>query len=85
VSQAAVSADLLETLEVLADLAVEGVGHDLRVLAVLDVLLSIEEPVWDLVLGGFDMIVITFSTSSSVNSPARLLVSTLAFLQTTCA
>jgi len=50
VSQAAVSADLLETLEILANLAVESVGHDLRILAVLDVLLSVEEPIGDLVL-----------------------------------
>ena len=44
------STDLLETLEVLADLAVENVGHNLRVLAILDVVLPVEHPVRDLVL-----------------------------------
>ena len=50
VAQTAMGTDLLETLEVLTQLAVEGVCNDLRVLAVLDVLLSVEEPVGDLVL-----------------------------------
>jgi len=44
------SSDLLEAFQVLTDLAVEYVGQGLRVLAVLDVLLPVEEPVWNLVL-----------------------------------
>jgi len=50
VSETAVSANLLKTLEILADLVVERVGGDLRVLAVLDVLLSVEKPVGNLVV-----------------------------------
>lgn len=50
VSKATVGADLLETLEILAELVVERVRGDLRVLAVLVVLLSVEEPVGYLVL-----------------------------------
>lgn len=42
--------DLLQPLEVLTDLAVEGVGHHLRELAILNVLLSVQEPVGNLVL-----------------------------------
>jgi len=45
-----VSSDLLKAFQVLTDLAVEYVGQRLRVLAVLDVLLPVEEPVWNLVL-----------------------------------
>jgi len=50
VSKTAMGPDLLQPLEVLTDLAVEGVGHDLRELAILDVLLPVEEPVGNLVL-----------------------------------
>ena len=42
--------DLLEPLEILTHLVVEAVGEDLAEFAVLDVLLSVEEPVGDLVL-----------------------------------
>jgi len=52
VTETAVGADTLETLEILTDLAVEGVGDDLGVLAVGDVALSVQEPCGDLVLGG---------------------------------
>lgn len=52
VTQTTVGADTLETLEILTDLAVEGVGDDLGVLAVGDVALSVQEPCGDLVLGG---------------------------------
>lgn len=52
VSETTVSADLLETLQVLAELAVDAVGEDLAVLAVDDVALSVEEPAGDLVLRG---------------------------------
>jgi len=45
-----VSTDLLQTLEVFTDLAVEHIGQGLRVLAVLYILLSVEKPIRDLVL-----------------------------------
>lgn len=44
-------ADLLQSLQVLTELAVHTVGQDLVVLAVHNVALSVEEPRWDLVLG----------------------------------
>ena len=50
VAQAAVGADLLEALEIVAQLGVDAVGQDLEVLAVHDVALSVEEPRRDLVL-----------------------------------
>ena len=49
VSQTTVSADLLETLQVVTELAVDAVGEDLGVLAVDNVALSVEEPGGDLV------------------------------------
>lgn len=49
-TQTAVAADLLQALEVLAQLAVDTVGDDLVVLAVVDVALSVQEPRRDLVL-----------------------------------
>ena len=52
VTETTVGADLLEALKVLTDLAVEGVGHNLEVLAIGDVALSVQEPGGDLVLGG---------------------------------
>lgn len=51
VTQTSVRADLLQTLQVLTQLAVHTVGEDLVVLAVHNVALSVEEPSWDLVLG----------------------------------
>jgi len=45
-----VSTDLLETFKVVTDLAVKDVGQSLAVLAILYVLLSVEEPVGNLVL-----------------------------------
>jgi hypothetical protein len=45
-------ADLLEALQIITQLAVDAVGEDLRVLAVDDVALPVEEPCRDLVLGG---------------------------------
>merc|ERR550525_103422 len=50
VAQTAVSADLLQTLEILAQLVVQLVGQHLSEAAVLHVLLPVEEPVGDLVL-----------------------------------
>ena len=52
VADAAVAADLLEELKVVAELGVEIVGEQLAVLAVALVLLSVEEPIGDLVLAG---------------------------------
>ena len=48
--QTTVSADLLEPLQVLSDLVVQDVSHDLVSLAVLVIPLSVEEPVGNLVL-----------------------------------
>ena len=50
VSQPPVRADLLQTLQVITKLRVDVVREDLVVLAVDDVLLSVEEPGRDLVL-----------------------------------
>lgn len=49
-TETAVRADLLQALKVLTDLAVQAVGDNLRVLAVGDVALSVQEPAGDLVL-----------------------------------
>ena len=51
-TETAVRADLLQALEILTGLAVETVGDDLVVLAIVDVALSVEEPGGDLVLEG---------------------------------
>merc|ERR1711931_93077 len=45
-----VGANLLESFQILTHLVVQAVGQDLAELAILNVLLSVEEPVWDLVL-----------------------------------
>lgn len=50
--ETAVSPDLLQPLEVVAELGVDAVGERLAVLAVDDVLLPVKEPAGDLVLGG---------------------------------
>lgn len=50
VTETTVSADLLEALEVVAQLGVDAVGEDLVVLAVDNVALPVEEPGRDLVL-----------------------------------
>lgn len=43
-SQTSVCANLLETLQVLTELAVDTVGEDLAVLTLDDIALSVEEP-----------------------------------------
>lgn len=48
-SQTAVSADLLQALEIVTELAVDAVGEDLGVLAIDNVALPVEEPGWDFV------------------------------------
>lgn len=52
VAETTVSADLLEALEILTELGVDTVGQNLRVLAVDNVALPVEEPGGDLVLRG---------------------------------
>lgn len=51
-SETSVGTDLLQPLQVLTHLVVEGVGKDLGVLSVDDVTLPVQEPGGDLVLGG---------------------------------
>jgi hypothetical protein len=51
-SQTTMSADLLEALQIITELAVDAVGEDLGVLAVDDVALPVEEPAGDLVCNG---------------------------------
>ena len=51
VSESTVKTDLLHSFEILTELVVDGGGEELSSLSVLDVLLSVKEPVWDLVLG----------------------------------
>ena len=45
------SADLLQAFQIITKLRVDTVGENLRVLAIDDITLTIEEPGWDLVLG----------------------------------
>lgn len=52
VTETTVGADLLEALKIVTELGVDTVGEDLRVLAVDNVALSVEEPGGDLVLRG---------------------------------
>jgi len=44
VTQTTMGADLLQALQVITELGVDAVGEDLRVLAINDVALTIEEP-----------------------------------------
>lgn len=50
-TETTVGTDLLQALEILTQLGVDTVGQDLRVLAIDDIALSVEEPGGDLVLG----------------------------------
>jgi hypothetical protein len=50
VTDTTVAADLLQKLQVITKLGVQGVGQQLHILAVALVLLSVEEPVRNLVL-----------------------------------
>ena len=52
VTKTTVSTDLLETLKIFTELGVKTVGDSLAVLAINNILLSVKEPVGDLVLGG---------------------------------
>ena len=51
VSETTVGADLLEALEILTELGVDTVGKNVRVLAIDDIALSVDEPRGNLVLG----------------------------------
>ena len=50
VSKTSVCPDLLEAFQILTELVVQGVGHHLAEFTILDILLSVKEPVRDLVL-----------------------------------
>lgn len=50
-SETPVSTDFLESLQILTELVVEGVGKNLRVLSVDNITLTIEKPGGDLILG----------------------------------
>jgi hypothetical protein len=52
VTETAVSADLLQAFQIFTELAVDAVGEDLRVLAIDDIALPVEEPGGDFVLEG---------------------------------
>merc|ERR1719347_233982 len=51
-TQTTMSANLLQPLQILTKLIVEDIGHDLVGFTILNITLSIQEPVWDLVLTG---------------------------------
>lgn len=51
VSDTSVGSDLLQSLQVISQLGLQVVGQDVVVLTVNLVLLSVQEPRWDLVLG----------------------------------
>ena len=51
VTQTPMGADLLQSLQIITELAVDTVGENLEVLAIDNVALPVEEPGWDLVLG----------------------------------
>jgi hypothetical protein len=46
-----VSANLLQSLQIITELRVDTVSQNLAILAIDDIALSVEEPCWDLVLG----------------------------------
>jgi hypothetical protein len=52
VTKTTMSADLLQAFQIIAELGIDTVGEDLRVLAIDDIALTIEEPGRDLVLSG---------------------------------
>jgi hypothetical protein len=72
-SETTVSADFLEALEIVTELGVDSVGENLRVFAVDDILLPVQEPGWDLELCGVlddcdnTLKLIRVEISSSVN------------------
>merc|ERR1719150_1846053 len=65
------STDLLQSLQIFTELSIETVGNALSECTVFPILLSIEEPVWDLVLTwvkhdsfhAFDLVVVELTGS----------------------
>ena len=51
-TETSVVTDLLQTLKILTKLVAQSVAHNLRELSVLNILLSVKKPVWDLELAG---------------------------------
>ena len=51
-TQATMSTDLLQALQIVTELGVDTVSENLAVLAIDDIALTIEEPGWDFVLRG---------------------------------
>lgn len=51
-TETTVSADLLQALQIITELGVDTVGQNVRVLAIDNIALSVEEPCRDLVLRG---------------------------------
>jgi len=49
VTKTTMSTDFLQSLEIITELRVNSVSENLRVLAIDDIALTIEEPGWDLV------------------------------------
>nr|ACU14197.1 unknown [Glycine max] len=50
VSQTTMVPDFLESLEIIPELHIKSIRHNLRVFAILVILLSVQKPVWDLEL-----------------------------------
>lgn len=50
VSETTVSADLLQSLQIITELAVDTVGKNLAILSINNIALSVQEPCWNLVL-----------------------------------
>jgi len=51
VTETAMSADLLQAFEIVTKLGVDTVGKNLRIFAIHNITLTIQEPAWDFVLG----------------------------------
>jgi len=51
-SNTPVGTDLLQSLQIFSELVIEIVCEELRVFSINDILLSVEEPIGDFVLGG---------------------------------
>lgn len=52
VTETTMGADFLQALQIVTELRVDTVGKDLVVFAVHNILLPVQEPCWDFVLGG---------------------------------
>jgi hypothetical protein len=75
VTKTTMSTNLLQALQIFTKLGVQSIGNVLRVFTILDILLSVEKPIWDLVLArvlhdghdSFKFVVGEF-TSTAINS-----------------